>query len=96
MLSERFWDMLARQQEAVENRLAQKKQELLQLHKAYGEAIEVGDLERANDLALELHQSIKEYEKLKHEDDRFCPRCGGFLRPYSLSWYEGYHIDGCE
>ena len=25
-----------------------------------------------------------------------CPYCGGELKPDSINYFEGYHIDGCD
>jgi hypothetical protein len=27
---------------------------------------------------------------------KFCPMCGQELKPRSISYFEGYHIDGCD
>lgn len=27
---------------------------------------------------------------------KFCPRCGKELKPGSINYFEGFHIDGCD
>lgn len=27
---------------------------------------------------------------------RWCPKCGQELKPGSISYFEGFHIDGCD
>jgi hypothetical protein len=27
---------------------------------------------------------------------KFCPKCGQELKPGSINYFEGFHIDGCD
>lgn len=35
-------------------------------------------------------------EEVKAGVRKFCPGCGQELKPGSISYFEGYHIDGCD
>lgn len=45
----------------------------------------------------EYYQKLLEESEWKYPEleDKYCPKCGAFLVHNSISYWEGFHIDGC-
>lgn len=93
-------NIMANQEGAAKSLITKKENQInetikqIELNKAN---MTITELEEAfrnlNFLKAELDAIIEDFEK---ENAKYCSKCGGYLKPYSVNWFEGFHIDGCE
>lgn len=88
--------VLANRQEATEKQIQQFKDRAGNLKPAIHTAIEEGRFDEAQSLLEQATTFENQAEEQEVSLERCCSMCGGRLVPHSFSWYEGFHIDGCD
>src|SRR4051812_1914085 len=90
------FDALANIQLASEQRRRDLASQAIELNNRLVTALETSDEDQVVGLLTELEDAIGAIESHDDNETKWCPSCGAILRPHSMNWFEGYHVDGCE